>query len=138
KAERVVSYAASFGNCEPTDALDGPWAHKLSRFDAIGVRDENSRRIVQAAVRVDPTVVLDPCLQFQEVCRRPPSEAADEVLVYGHSFPDWFARSVRAWADRRRVRLLSLGYRNDWSHAQRLDAGPDEFADAMAHARAVV
>jgi hypothetical protein len=137
-AERVVSYAASFGNCDATEPLDGHWARKLSRFDAIGVRDENSRRIVQDAVRIDPEVVLDPCLQFQDICRWPAGHTADEVLVYGHSFPDWFARSVRAWADRRRIPLLSLGYRNDWADMQRLDAGPDEFAHAMAHARAVV
>jgi hypothetical protein len=34
--------------------------------------------------------------------------------------------------------LLSIGYRNDWADEQWLDAGPDEFAQAKASARAVV
>jgi hypothetical protein len=137
--ERVVSYAASFGNYDAAEQLDGHWAAKLSRFDAIAVRDDNSRRLVREAVGVDPAVVLDPCLQFDDICRGTPDPArGDHVLVYGHTFPEWFSRSVRSWADRRSVRLVSLGYRNDWAHLQQLDAGPDAFAQAMADARAVI
>ena len=136
KADRVVSYAASFGNHDATDRLDGPWPDRLRRFSAIAVRDENSRRLVWDAVQVDPPVVLDPCLQFpQEACGA--SEDA-RVVVYGHSFAGWFAEAVRGCADRAGWRLLSLGYRNDWADEQWLDAGPEEFADAMANGRAVV
>lgn len=138
-AERVVSYAASFGNHDAADLIDEAWARRLERFDAIGVRDENSRELVRRAVRRDPALVLDPCLQFSRICRRRASAAADgEVLVYGHSFPDWFVASVRKWAAARKVRLVSLGYRNDWADEQRLAAGPEDFAQAVADARAVV
>ncbi|HYE43800.1 MAG TPA: polysaccharide pyruvyl transferase family protein, partial [Caulobacteraceae bacterium] len=139
KAGRVVSYAASFGNHDAAEAIGEPWARRLERFAAIGVRDENSRDLVRRAVARDPALVLDPCLQFSRVCRRTAgAAAAGEVLVYGHSFPDWFVETVRKWAHARRLRLVSLGYRNDWADEQRLAAGPEEFAQAMADAGAVV
>jgi len=138
-ARRLVSYAASFGSHDAADRIDGSWAERLKRFWRIGVRDDNSRRLVRDALGYDPVVVLDPCLQFPTICRREPRAGVPrDVLVYGHSFPDWFVRQVRAWADDRRVRLVSLGYRNDWADEQRLSAGPDEFAQAFADARAVV
>lgn len=135
-AGRVISYAASFGNHDAAEPLDRYWAEKLRRFSAIAVRDENSRQLVREALQLDPPLVLDPCLQF------PPPEpslaAGESVLVYGHSFEPWLAEAVRAAARRLGLRLLSIGYRNDWADRQWLDAGPDEFAQAMAGARAVV
>lgn len=138
KADRVVSYAASFGSHDADDALDPRWAERLQRFGALAVRDENSRRLLQGALGCEPELVLDPCLQFAQVCRRAPSAEPRDVVVYGHSFPDGFGPRVRAWADRAGLRLVSLGYRNDWADEQRLAAGPEEFAQAMGDALAVV
>ena len=60
-------------------------------------------------------------------------------LVYGHGFPSWLARRVRAWADRARHAAASASaIRNAWADEQRIAAGPDEFARLMAGARAVV
>lgn len=139
RAERVVSYAASFGAHDAAHGIEDHWADRLRRFAGIGVRDDNSRRLVQDALGVEPALVLDPCLQFADVCRRPSDGEADApVIVYGHGFPAWFAERARAWADARGHRLVSLGYRNDWADEQRLDAGPEEFAQAMGAARAVI
>jgi hypothetical protein len=58
--------------------------------------------------------------------------------VYGYAFPKWLANRVREWASGAGVRLLSLGYSNDWTDEQRIGIGPIEFARAMAGARAVI
>ena len=47
KADRLVSYAASFGNHSAWDGIDPGWASKLQQFSAISVRDENSRVLVK-------------------------------------------------------------------------------------------
>jgi hypothetical protein len=135
-ADRLVSYAASFGNTDADAGLDPAWGERLCAFDSLSVRDENSRALVRNATGRDPALVLDPVLQFP-----PEVEAADEppfVALYGHNFPDWFAGAVRAWADRRELKLLSIGYRNDWADAHRIEAGPIEFASLIAGAAAVV
>jgi Polysaccharide pyruvyl transferase len=137
-ARRLVSYAASFGNHDASDGLDDGSAANLRAFAAISVRDDNSRRLVRDALGAEPELVLDPCLQFPPTVE-PNGEAAEPayVAVYGHSFPAWFGLAVRDWATSRGLRLLSIGYRNDWADEQRIAAGPEEFARLIAQAAAV-
>lgn len=138
--QRLISYAASFGNHDAEEGIGDPWSDRLSRFTAVSVRDDNSRRLVEHAIGESPTLVLDPCLQFADRIPRDPADDGGRpyALVYGHGFPEWLQRSMRGWADRHGVGLLSIGYRNDWADEQQIDAGPDEFAARVAGARAMV
>ncbi len=136
RTRRLASYAASFGNHDAEHGIDPSWAAKLARFDALSVRDENSRRLVRQGVNREPTLVLDPCLQFPPPTA-PVAGEAPYLAVYGHSFPDWFAAAVRGWAVANGRRVLSIGYRNDWADEQRIEAGPEEFSGLMAGADAV-
>ncbi|HET8749308.1 MAG TPA: polysaccharide pyruvyl transferase family protein, partial [Sphingomicrobium sp.] len=139
RTDRLISYAASFGNHSAWDGMNGAWAEKLSRFSALSVRDENSWHLVRDGTSRRAEIVLDPCLQFAEIV--PSDERADRgtyALVYGHSFPAWLKHSIRSWARRKRITLISLGYSNDFADAQRITAGPMEFARLMAGASAVV
>ena len=137
RAGRLASYAASFGNHDAHEGIDPDWSAKLDRFDAVSVRDENSRALVRDGIGRDPDLVLDPCLQFPPV--RPERDAEEQpyLAVYGHGLPDWFAAAVRRWADAEGKRVLSIGYRNDWADEQRIEAGPDGFAALMSGADAV-
>jgi hypothetical protein len=137
RARRLVSYAASFGNYDVSHGLQQDQLDGLRKFDAISVRDENSQRLVAEAVDSGAELVLDPCLQFAPSHGIAANENSDFVAVYGHSFPHWFGPAVRAWAKSRGYRLVSIGYRNDWADEQRIDAGPEEFAQSMAEAVAV-
>lgn len=135
---RLVAYAASFGNYNASNGLDPIWADRLRAFDAISVRDQNSRDIIKNALGFEPELVLDPCLQFMPKpdggWRGP---VRPFVAVYGHNFSEAFGRAVRRWAESRGYLLLSLGYRNDWANRQWITAGPHDFAHAMARAAAV-
>lgn len=138
RADRLVAHAASFGNYESSAGMAPQWASWLSGFEAISVRDQNSQHLIRAALGYAPDLVLDPCLQF------PPGQAGNQhgrqrpyVVVYGHNFSAPFSRHVREWARVRRLRLVSIGYRNDWADQQWLTAGPNAFARAIAGASAV-
>lgn len=139
-AARRISYAASFGSQSAEAGLSSVWAERLQHFDAISVRDENSRRLVAGATGEDPPLVLDPCLQFPELIVSSANlpERESYVAVYGHGFPGWFTDAVRRWASNAGHSLVSIGYRNDWADEQWIDAGPDEFAAFMAASSAVV
>lgn len=130
RAGRVMSYAASFGNYDAANGLGPDWAERLGALDAISVRDHNAQALVRDAIGLEAPLVLDPVLQFPIARLERPVDSF--ILVYGHNFPDWYARAVRAHADARGQRLVSIGYRNDWAHEQWLDASPHEFAEAMA------
>ncbi len=138
KADRLVSYAASFGNHSAWDGIDPAWANKLQQFSAISVRDENSRVLVKDGLEREPAVVLDPCLQFPELAAAEPVSSGDYALLYGYGFPGWLSAHVRRWSERTGIPLLSVGYSNEWADEQRINAGPIEFARLVAGARAVV
>ena len=133
----LIAYAASFGNQDAADGLTDYWARQLDNFASMSVRDENSRIIVRSALGREPELVLDPCLLFPPP---PPTQSieGDYLALYGHNFPDWFAASIRRWANERRLPIRSIGYRNDWADEQCLAAGPEEFAALMAGAQGVV
>ncbi|MBB3691741.1 polysaccharide pyruvyl transferase family protein [Sphingomonas sp. BK580] len=139
-APRLVSYAASFGNHDAADGISDDWAAKLRRFTAVSVRDANSRELVESALGATPPLVLDPVLQFGDRVHAAasPSGEGGYALVYGHGFPEWLQRQMRDWSRRSGVRLVSIGYRNDWADEQDIAAGPEEFARRAASASALV
>jgi hypothetical protein len=105
----------------------------------VSVRDDNSRAIVEGALGEKPTLVLDPCLQFGDrIPRDKPEGEARYALLYGHGFPDWLGPIARRWANERGLRLRSIGYGNVHADEEWIDAGPLDFARAMAGAEAVV
>ena len=136
RTRRLISYAASAGAYDASQGLDPYWADRLRAFDAVSVRDQNSRALVASALSRDPALVLDPCLQFPESL---PAAAptGDYALLYGHGLPDWFAAATRRWADRAGTRLVSIGYPHALADEDASDAGPIEFARLMSGARAV-
>ena len=138
RADRLLSYAASFGNHSAWDGIHPAWARKLGRFSAISVRDENSWHLVRGGTGREPELVVDPCLLFPQPARQKPRTTAPYALVYGHGFPAWLKRLAKEWSERSGVRLVSVGYANDFAHDQRLTDGPIEFARQVAGASAVI
>jgi hypothetical protein len=137
QTERLLSYAASFGNHPAEDGMGRDWSERLQRFSAISVRDDNSRELVERATGRDAEVTLDPCLQFSEFARDDRSRQGEYALVYGHSFPGWFGIKMRNWAQQRILKLVSVGYSNAWADVQIIDAGPLEFARLIGRSAAV-
>ena len=137
-SDRVVAYAASLGAYDAGCSFDDHRVTLLKQFDAISVRDENSRDAVGCALGSSPPLVLDPCL----LSPPPPSGLPTEIrgpyiLVYGHGFSDAFQAAVRRAATQSGKRLISVGYVNAWADEQRADAGPAEFAALFEGAAAV-
>jgi polysaccharide pyruvyl transferase WcaK-like protein len=138
KAGRLVSYAASFGNHSAWDGLEQLWARKLDRFSSMSVRDENSWHLVRGATGVEPELVVDPCLLFPSPAEAQPTSAEPYALVYGYDFPAWLKTLAGKWSLKTGIRLVSVGYSNDFAHEQRVAEGPIEFARLMAGTRAVI
>jgi hypothetical protein len=135
--ERVIAYAASFGNYSCWEGVGSPYRDLLGAFDALSVRDENSWWMLKNALGIETPIVLDPCLQFPDQLVGS-GLSADYALVYGHNFSSPFVEQVCHWARLSGHRLISIGYRNDWAHEQRLQDGPLEFASAVNRASCVI
>lgn len=138
KTDRLVSYAASFGNMDADAGLDPFWVRRLERFDAISVRDANSQQLVREALGKEPPLVLDPCLQFPPALEgRARLPRKPYLAVYGHNFTPDFGAQVRAWARENGCVVVSIGYRNDFADRQWITANPRDFANFIAGAQAV-
>jgi hypothetical protein len=137
RTRRLVSYAASFGNHDADHGIDPVWAARLDQFDALSVRDENSRALVRRGTDREPQLVLDPCLQFPPPPPQPSPETVPYLALYGHGFPDWFMAAVQNWAKARGRRIVSIGYHVEGADVQRVDAGPEDFSALIAGADAV-
>jgi hypothetical protein len=138
RTKRLVSYAASFGNHGAGDGIHPAWARKLWRFSALSVRDQNSWNLVRGSTDRDPELVLDPCLLYPAPARQKPARSTPYALVYGYSFPAWLKQLARRWSYSAGIRLVSVGYSNDFAHEQRIDDGPEEFAQLVSGASAVI
>lgn len=135
RTNRLVSYAASFGNYSAPAGLEAPWAGLLSSFTAISVRDQNSAQIMRDTLGTAPDLVLDPCLLSPPEAE--PEAAEPYIAVYGHSFPRWFVYAVKDRAATSSYRLVSIGYCNEWADEQLIAVSPKRFASLMAGASAV-
>ena len=137
---RAIAYAPSFGNYSCWEGIGEPWTDHLRAFHALSVRDENSWWMLKHALGIELPLVLDPCLLSPSMPEGKPDARLElpYALVYGHNFTFGFARKARAWADARGVKLLSVGYRNEWAHETWIEADPIQFAHAAANAGAVL
>ncbi len=138
--KKLVSYAASFGNYDAGQGLSAEWVARLARFDQISVRDANSMELVDRHLGRTPTMVLDPCLQFNLECRSAPRwrTPTPYLLIYGNKFEPALIEETRQWARARQLRIVSVGYRNDWADVSVLTAGPNDFVRYFQEATAVV
>jgi hypothetical protein len=139
KAPNIVSYAASFGNYPAAWGLEDSWSEKLNNFSQVSVRDENSRILVENATSIQPSMVLDPWLNFR-IEERPdhPWKDKNYIALYGHHFSPSYIYKIRQYANSRQLPLVSIGYSNPWADHNWISAGPYEFASFIAGANSVV
>jgi hypothetical protein len=86
----------------------------------------------------EPELVLDPCLLNPQPTKAKAERAEPYALVYGYGFPAWLKTAARQWSDRTGIRLVSVGYSNEFADDQRIAEGPIEFARLVAGAHAVI
>lgn len=118
-ADKVISYAASFGNTtleklEKYDVKDKV-AEWLKELDAISVRDSNSGLIVEELTGSTPRYNLDPVLMYDYVvkCKRIPKriDESNYLLLYGYSgrFTKKECTVIRKYADDRKLKIVCIG-----------------------------
>jgi hypothetical protein len=136
--KQLVSYAASFGNHDSAAGLTPEWISRLRRFDQISVRDSNSFELIDRHLGQTPALVLDPCLLHSSAEVGPAHPAARPyVLVYGNRYCPEFIKATRDWATRQNLRIVSVGYRNEWTDESLISAGPHDFVRLYREASAV-
>ena len=147
QANRLISYAASFGNTTLESLKKYQVADQVAQwlraFDALSVRDENSRKIVQELIGKDPVCHLDPVLAYDYPAKLPETKAKiphdPYMILYGYSgrFNKEEAGEIRKYAKRKGLKILCIG------GIQRcgdkfIDCSPFEIFEYFKHAESVV
>lgn len=147
QASKIISYAASFG---PTDIKDlelrnatGFIAGAVSKMDAVGVRDNNSKRIIEQIACIHPTLVCDPVILYgyrEEQNNYIPRDAGNYILVYSYdkNFNDKeFISEIQKIAKKNNLKIYSVGYHHKWCD-KNISTSPFELLGYFKHAKMVV
>ena len=117
KAEKVISYAASFGSTTYEKLEKYNIAEEvgelLAQFDSISVRDKNSQKIVETLCGFLPVSHIDPVLlyDFPEVDNiSVPMQNYIVVYAYADRIKGKEAEVIREFAKRENKKILSLGF----------------------------
>ena len=118
-ADKLVSYAASFGNTTLSKinqyGKTKEIANLLNKFDAISVRDENSGDVVRKLTQISVSYNLDPVLMYdyKNCCDTIPKLNVDEkyLILYAYSgrIPENEADWIKAYAKKKNLKIYAIG-----------------------------
>ena len=115
QAEKIISYAASFGTVTMQDNIPDYVVSGIKRMHHISVRDENSANLVEKICGVRPPVVLDPVWlwDFNSDKNVVEPDYKDYIVVYGQDFTDDFIHQLVAYAREKQLKLVCLDCNED-------------------------
>lgn len=120
-ADKVISYAASFGHTTMEDiehyGVRNEISEALKSIQALSVRDVNSYKIVTDLTGKEPMKHVDPVLIFDYDSYVKPVEEKDYIIVY--TYPNRIKNkseiaAIRAFARKHRKKLISIGFYFPW------------------------
>lgn len=142
KAGRIISYAPSFGWVNADESILDQVKAGLRRFDAISVRDENTRKIVHSLLEIDPPMVLDPTLIYDFSPDEAPGSRMEKfkpyLLVYAYPLSQETIQTVKAYAKTNGLKTVATGYRQDWCDVNLMGVGPLEWLTFYRNAHTVL
>lgn len=137
-ADKIVSYAASFGNISPEHNTPAELVKLLAGLSAISVRDQNSIEVLGAMGLTSATRVLDPVFLADFAADAIHPRERDYLLVYGYAFSEEMKREILNYAAEKGLRTLSAGYRHDWCDKSLDMLGPFEWLGYLLDSTCVV
>jgi hypothetical protein len=122
ESKSIISYAASAGYASlkdvENDGMGPELAAGFKKFDALGVRDQNTYDIVARYAERQPTYVVDPTFLYDFDAEVPaPTHAPGFVLVYAYEGrldapPD--VKKIKEFAASKGLTVVSAGFYHEW------------------------
>ena len=148
-ADRVISYAPSFGEFRSTDLKSfgkkDILKSAIRKFEAHSARDNNTMEILEILTERKPDRVLDPVLLYGfEKEKKDWNERLikeNYLIVYtwgGTTVSVEFAENVQAFARKNRLKTVSVGDRRPWCDVNYASATPIEFFELYRHCDMVI
>ncbi|MCP0888045.1 polysaccharide pyruvyl transferase family protein [Ligilactobacillus sp. WILCCON 0076] len=147
KANRLVSYAASFGNTTLKKLNDYKKIDEvkfyLKKFDEISVRDRNSAHIINRLTNVNPQINIDPVLvydyvnKFKKIKTKKIKEKYLLLYAYSGRISDFEAKWILKYAKRKNLKVYSMGGVQKFSD-KFIDCPPFEVLNYFSEANEII
>ena len=149
QADRVVSYAGSFGHTTYEQLINAGVADEIGRtmrkLSAISVRDQNSYEIVESLTNIRPEIHLDPVLIYGYKKEIADSSIDDQsspyMVVYSYQGRISDKREINeivTYARDRNLKLVSIFCRYDWCDKAIITATPFDVLSWFKEAECIV
>jgi hypothetical protein len=136
-----ISYAASIGpsNFDKTDNEIRQKIKKLlNTYDYISVRDSNTAKLIKEMTGRTPLIVVDPIfLTDLNFINYSIIKDQNYVLVYGTVFTQNDKIKIINFCKLKNLKIISIGYYNDWVDNNFIHANPEEFLSYLTKAKYV-
>ena len=137
----VMAYAPSIGNATAEDLSVIP-AELFRRMDPILVRDDRTQAFVRSlgikAPKVcDPAILADTAVFCRPYHHRLMKKPYLLVYAYGHEFNEQIKSHIRAFAEKRGLKVISAGFDLNWCDGV-IDCSPLDFCAVLEQASFVV
>ena len=136
----TISYAASVGDADEETFRSFPdQIEQLRRLKCALVRDENTRRFVEAHSGLKPEIVCDPTIlwpvdRYGEECEDPYVRKHNCLLVYSYGLSKKEIREIRSYAKKKHLKTVSCCFPNRWCDHQ-VECGPLAFSSLIRQCR---
>ena len=116
---RVISYAPSMGYARQVEAGDREFVSgALNRMDAVSVRDQYARELLQPYYSqpipevCDPTILLRPS-EYVKIAK--PLDMENFIFLYCYgTLTQSYVQELRAYANQKGLKIVSMGSQNPW------------------------
>ena len=141
--KRRISYAASFATSQLAAGSQDFVREKLSRFDAISVREASGKKILET-LGYEGSVVVDPVflLSGNQWDTMDTSDWGQERYILTYDFERGgspIAQVAMRLAKLGECKIYSVSpYRRQYAHRNFVNVGPDKFVSLVKHAQCVV
>lgn len=114
-ANRISSYAASFGTVKSLANAPDYVINGLKKIDNVSVRDLNSQKLVKEVRNEDVPLVLDPTWlwDFSNDDNLPSIEYSNYIILYGQDFSKKYIEELRKYSKENNKIIICLDCNND-------------------------
>ena len=106
------------------------------------MRDQNTCEFVYKLINKKPQIVLDPTLIYTPkilenqnfISRRVKN---DYAIIYGTVFSQYQQTLIKSYCNKRKLKMISVGYNNIWLEHNHLDLNPTTFYNYIKNSKVV-
>ena len=137
----LISYSASMGRTKSSIPMN--FRKLLEKFNYISVRDDNTQKILEEYTNVNSTKTLDPTLitDIHDIGIKLDEKKFLEtkyLLVYAFFLPYEFKSNIKKIAIEKNLKIVSVGYHQDFVDINCTEVGPFMWLKAFRDAEFIV